>query len=242
MKLSEKLIKWTKEWFEENNRDTAVVGISGGKDSAVVAAVLVHAIGVENVFGVLMPNGVQSDISDSQQVVNELGIKHITVNVNDGYTGLLGEIEKQIGALSDGSKINTAPRLRMTTLYAVAQTLAERDGKKSCVVGTGNAAECYVGYFTKWGDGAHDVNLLKDLWVHEVIQVGDELGYFPNVIHKAPADGLSGSTDEVRLGVTYEQVYKVATGQDVETEAKEKIERLNKIAQHKLCAVPYFQK
>ncbi len=240
MKLSEKLIKWTRNWFEENNRDTAVVGISGGKDSAVVAAVLVHAIGAENVFGVLMPNGVQSDISDSEQVVKELGIKSITVNINAGYTGILNEISSHIGELSSDTKINAAPRMRMTTLYAVAQTLSERDGKKACVVGTGNASEGYVGYFTKWGDGAHDVNLLKDLWVHEVLQIGNELGYFPNIVHKAPTDGLSGSTDEAKLGVTYDEVYKVAVAEKVDEKSKERIDKLHNIAKHKVNPIPYF--
>ncbi len=242
MRLSEKLIEWTKNWFTQNGLKTAVVGISGGKDSAVVAAVLAHAIGKENVVGVLMPNGVQSDISDSIQVVEELGIKNFTINLQKAYDSLLQEVESQIGELSGGTKINSAPRLRMNILYSVAQTLSERDGAKACVVGTGNASECYVGYFTKWGDGGHDVNLLKDLWVHEVLQVGDELGYFPNIIHKAPSDGLSGSTDEEKLGVTYEQVYRVATGEKVDSEAKEKIDRLHKIAKHKIDPIPYFKK
>ncbi len=204
MKISDKLIKWTKEWFEENNRKTAVVGISGGKDSAVVAAVLVHALGSDNVIGVLMPYGIQSDISDSKQVVEELGIKNITVNIGNAYDKLSDEILKETEKLSTEAKINMAPRIRMATVYAIAQTISELDNGKAVVVGTGNASETYVGYFTKWGDGAYDLNLLKDLWVHEVIQVGDELGYFPNIIHKAPTDGLSGKTDEEKLGVTYE--------------------------------------
>ncbi len=241
MKLSEKLIEWTKEWFAVNDRKTAVIGISGGKDSAVVAAVLVHAIGKENVFGVLMPNGVQSDIADSLQVVNELGINHTTINIGTAYGALIDEISEQIVEPTSEAKINISPRLRMTTLYAVAQTLSQSQEAKACVVGTGNAAECYVGYFTKWGDGAHDLNLLRDLWVHEVLQVGDELGYFPNIIHKAPADGLSGSTDEQRLGVTYEEVYRVATNQEVSKEAKEKIDRLHRFAQHKLNPSAYFK-
>ncbi len=240
MKLSEKIIEWTKNWFKDNDRKTAVLGISGGKDSAVVAAVLVHALGAENVFGVLMPNGIQNDISDSEQVVKELGIRSITVNINNAYSGLLDEISSKVGELTCEAKINSAPRLRMTTLYAVAQTLSERDGAKACVVGTGNASECYVGYFTKWGDGAHDVNLLKDLWVDEVKQIGDELGYFPNIVHKAPTDGLSGSTDEAKLGVTYDEIYKFAHGEEVSQEAKERIEKLHKIANHKVNPVPYF--
>ncbi len=242
MKLSEKLIGWTKEWFAQNGLKTAVIGISGGKDSAVVAAVLVHAIGRENVVGVLMPNGEQSDISDSQQVVQELGIRNITVNIKDSYNNLLGEIESQIGEVSKGARINTAPRLRMATLYAVAQTLSENENGRACVVGTGNAGEGFVGYCTKWGDMAHDVNLLKDLWVHEVLQVGDELGYFPNIIHKAPADGLTGSTDEEKLGVTYNDIYRVATGQEISEETRAKVEQLHSSARHKLNPIPYFKK
>ncbi len=242
MKLSERVINWTKEWFLENDRKTAVVGISGGKDSAVVAAILVHALGAENVFAVLMPNGEQSDISDSKQVVEELGIRNITVNIKSSFDGLLSEIKSHLGELSNEASINTAPRIRMSTLYAVAQTLSERDGAKACVVGTGNASEGYVGYCTKWGDMAHDVNLLKDLWVHEVIEIGDELGYFPNIIHKAPADGLSGSTDEEKLGVSYEEVYKTVVGEEVSEKSRARIETLHKLAKHKLNPIPYFKK
>ncbi len=242
MKLSERIIEWIKNWFDENGRKTAVLGISGGKDSAVVAGLLVRAIGAENVVGVMMPNGMQSDIEDSKKVVDELKIRSITVNINEGYTGIIDEIETQIGQLSKEAKINTAPRMRMTTLYAVAQTLSDTQDARACVVGTGNAGEAYVGFCTKWGDTGHDINPLRDLWVHEVLQVGDELGYFPEIVHKMPHDGLGLVGDEEKLGVTYNDIYKVATGIEVEDHIKKRVDQLHKYATHKLNPIPYFKK
>ena len=250
MKLSETAIEWLKNEFDKMGRDTAVIGISGGKDSAVVAALLAKAIGAENVFGVMLPNGEQKDIEDSKQVIRELKINGLLVNIEDEYKASIksadffqnafGVTTKSIEITSEAA-INVAPRLRMTKLYAIAQSLGELN-KKACVVGTGNKSEGYVGYCTKWGDMACDLNPIKDLWVHEVLQIGDELGFFPNIIHKAPDDGLCGKTDEEKLGFSYRDVYEFV--EDKGTVAPEKVEKIKKMhnaALHKINPVPYFK-
>jgi NAD+ synthetase len=252
MKLSDKIIIYLQGEFARMGRDTAVIGISGGKDSAVVAALLAQAIGPANVHGVMMPNGEQKDISDSEQVIRELGINGLIANISDQYEATIRTT--QIASLCDGlastktglavsaeAKINVAPRLRMTKLYEVAQSLGAY-GLHACVAGTGNKAEAYVGYCTKWGDMACDINPIKDLWVHEVLQVGDELGFFPSIIHKTPDDGLCGLTDEERLGFSYDDVYKAVTGAgEVEIGKLHRIARMHQVAQHKLNPIPYFK-
>ena len=250
--LSKYLIDWLVNWFSENGRNTAVIGISGGKDSAVVAALCVKALGAQNVFGVMMPNGNQSDLLDAQQVVDELGIRATVVNIHRSYTSLIEDTnlapmltrnrmhngsELPYERVSPAAEINIAPRLRMTVLYAIAQTLSQ-DGRHACVVGTGNLCEATVGYTTKWGDAACDVNPLRNLTVSEVIQVGDELGYFPNIVHKTPSDGLTGLTDEENLGFAYADVERYLKGELVPMDVRTKIMKKAKAARHKLMPIP----
>lgn len=243
-KLSEQIVEWLRSWFEENGRKTAVIGISGGKDSAVVAALCVRALGPENVFGVLMPNGEQPDIADAKQVVEELGIRHAVVNIHDAYIAVSGATMQALCDFpSQGASINIQPRVRMTVLYAIAQTLSERDGAHACVVGTGNFSEAMVGYTTKWGDAACDVDPIGNLWVEEVIQVGDELGYYPNIIHKTPSDGLCGRTDEDNLGFTYAQVRAFFEAPDTLSEdVKEAIQKRYIASAHKRNSIPCFSR
>lgn len=249
MNLSEKIIEWIKIEFSKMDRDTAVLGISGGKDSAVVAALLAKAIGAENVFGVMLPNGSQKDIEDSKQVIKELGINGLLVNIEPQYRESVKPAEvfqkaagftAEIIETTSEAAINVAPRLRMTKLYDIAQSLGAL-GKKACVAGTGNKSEGYVGYFTKWGDMACDFNPIKDLWLHEVLQVGDELGYFPNIIHKTPNDGLCGMADEEKLGFSYKELYDFAEGENsVSPEKSEKIKKMHKYSEHKRSPIPYY--
>ena len=234
MKLSQKIIQWLQGWFTKNHRKTAVIGISGGKDSAVVAGLCKEALGSQNVVGIMMPNGVQSDISDSEQVVNELGIRFGVANIKPAYDAILQCVEEALGyQASDGAKINIAPRIRMTVLYAISQTISETEAAQACVVGTGNRGEAEVGYTTKHGDSACDVNPIRNLWVDTVLQVGDELGYYPQVVHKAPSDGLCGKTDEDRLGFSYSQVKAAFTGGDVPAEQLTKIMKAHAASEHK---------
>ena len=188
-KVLNELTVWIRDWFEENGRDcNAIVGISGGKDSSVAAALCVRALGVDRVIGVLMPNGEQSDIAMSRLLVEHLGIRHFVVNIHDGYQGLLGEVRRQLGDVSRDTEINLAPRLRMATLYAVAQS---NNGR---VANTCNLSEDWVGYSTRYGDSAGDFSPLSMLCVREVKALGRELGLPECLVEKVPIDGLCGQT------------------------------------------------
>lgn len=191
-----------KDYFVKNgNKNTkAIIGISGGKDSTVAAALLVRALGPERVLGVLMPCGKQTDISDSYRVVETLGIPHIEVNIGQTMGYLTEAIPNDLfGQNNPAYFTNTPARLRMTTLYGVAALVGGR------VINTGNASELYVGYTTKYGDLAGDFAILKNYYVRDVIAIGDALDEIPSeLIHKTPGDGMSGKTDEDNMGFTYE--------------------------------------
>lgn len=235
-KLKDKAVAWLKAEFEKTGRDTAVVGCSGGKDSSVVIALCVEALGAENVVAVLMPNGRQDDFADATELVHHTGVRHAVVNISEPYQAFVKVMDPL--SLSEQARINLAPRIRMATLYAVAQSL---DGK-STVVGTGNRSEAYVGYFTKWGDGAHDINPLQNLWVDEVIAVGDALGLPHHLVHKAPSDGLCGKTDEESLGVTYAEIKAYATTGTCGFPGKDAlIEQMHQYSEHKRNPIPGFK-
>lgn len=234
--LKDDIVQWIRDYFEKAGGKGAVIGISGGKDSTVVAGLLVEALGVDRVCGVLMPNGTQKDIQDSKRVVDILGINSDIVNIGNAYDKLVSEMGYSI-FLTDEAKINIAPRLRMTALYAIGQTLGYR------VAGTGNACEAYVGYCTKWGDTAHDFNPIAELTVDEVIGVGMALGLPHDLLLKAPADGLSGSTDEERLGVTYAQIAEVReNGTCGNEEADVNIKTKHLMSLHKFEPIPHYSK
>ena len=200
-KVTEDIILWIREWFEKNGKGcNAILGISGGKDSSVAAALCVAALGKERVIGVLMPNGEQHDIDMSQKLVDHLGIESYTVNIKAGYEGLLNEVSKQLGGVSKDTEINLAPRVRMATLYAVGQS---RNGR---VVNTCNLSEDWVGYSTRYGDSVGDFSPLSMLCVREVKAIGRYLGLPEDLIEKVPIDGLCGQTDEEKLGFTYEML------------------------------------
>ena len=244
MSLKEDAVKFVKDYFEKNgNSETkAIIGISGGKDSSTVAALCCEALGRDRVFGVLMPNGVQSDIDYSRKLCDFLGIKNITVNIQDGYNGLSETIKSAVGVdeLSDQFKTNTPSRLRMTTLYGVAALIG--NARISC---NGNLSERLAGFFTLWGDGAGDFAPLAYLYVNEVIQLGTELGLPDELVHKAPSDGMCGMTDEDKLGFTYDELQKVAEGKESEVAPAqvEKIRaKINSVSWKKeLLNIPSFK-
>ncbi len=229
----ENVCKWIRAKKDETGAKGFILGISGGKDSAVVAGLLVKAVGKENVYGVMMPNDVQPDISDSKQVCEDLGIPHTTVNIHDAFQG----IKNQLGEIQNNETlINMQPRLRMTTLYALAQ-------EKGCLVcGTGNRSEAYIGYCTKWGDTACDLNPIAQFNTEEVIAIGDYLNVTKTVVHKAPTDGLSGKSDEEKIGFTYEELNEyMETGKIENEDKKAKIEKMHKISRHKFEPIPIFK-
>ena len=203
-KTKDEVVQWIRDYFTENGPEcSAVIGISGGKDSTIVAALCVEALGKDRVFGVMMPNGIQADIKDSIQVVKALGISSVTVNISGAYSKLMAAVGSGLeDGVSEQTKVNLPPRLRMATLYAVAQSLPS-GGR---VANTCNMSEDYVGYSTKFGDSAGDFSPLANLMVHEVRQIGYELPVPRELVDKTPADGLCGKTDEDNLGFTYAQL------------------------------------
>lgn len=233
-KVKNECVKWIKDFFEENGKGcNAVVGISGGKDSSVVAALCVEALGKDRVIGVLMPNGEQSDIDMAKLLVNHLGIRHFTVNIKDAVEGLTKNIPFDI---SEQSRVNLPPRIRMTTLYAVSQS---NNGR---VANTCNMSEDYVGYSTRYGDAAGDFSPCANLTVREVKAIGRVLGLPDVLVDKVPIDGLCGKTDEENLGFTYAELDRYIREGEIDDKAKkEKIDRLHKMNLFKLEVMPSFK-
>ena len=244
--IKDRLVDWIRDYFDHNGPGcTAVVGISGGKDSSVTAALCVEALGKDRVLGVLMPNGIQSDIADAIALVEHPDIKHLVVNIGDTTKALTAAIEGAEGfdliaaSMSRDSIINMPARIRMTTLYAVGQSLP----KGGRVANTCNRSEDYVGYSTKYGDAAGDFSPLQNILVEEVRQLGHELGLPDFLIDKTPSDGLSGQTDEDKLGFTYAQLdHYILTGQCQDPDIQAKIDRMHAMNLHKLQLMPAFKK
>ena len=233
-KVKDACVSWIRKFFEENGAGcNAIVGISGGKDSSTVAALCARALGVGRVIGVLMPCGVQSDIDAAKKLVAHLGIKHYVVNIRDAVEGLKKNLPFD---LSRQSAINLPARVRMTTLYAVAQS---HNGR---VANTCNLSEDWVGYATRYGDGAGDFSPLSRLTVTEVKAIGRTLGLPEDLVEKVPIDGLSGKTDEENLGFTYAELDRyIRTGMIDDGETKEKIDRLHAANLFKLLPMPAFE-
>lgn len=234
-------IKWIKDYVENSNAKGVVIGISGGKDSAVVTAMCVKAFGKEKVIGVSMPcNSIQSDFDDAKLVAETYDIKFVENNLTESYRIFEDELNSTVKKLnrdeiSEDAKVNIKPRLRMTTLYAIAQTLGY------LVIGTGNLCEAMVGYTTKWGDNASDFNPIGNFTVAEVLKIGELLGVPDRIINKAPSDGLGGKTDEEKLGVKYSQIEEMIEKGDTEESAKEIIIKKYNSSKHKREMVPIFR-
>ncbi len=229
-------IDWIKSWFAENGEGcTAVVGISGGKDSSVVAALCVAALGRERVLGVLMPQGVQADIDYSRDLCETLGIKNITVNVKNAIDAVMGELDGVL-EVSNQTRFNLPPRIRMSVLYAVSQSVNGR------VANTCNLSEDYVGYSTKFGDSAGDFSPLSRLTVAEVKAIGRVLGLPEKFIEKPPIDGLCGKTDEDNLGFTYAVLDRYIREGIIDcAQTKEKIDSMHRRNLFKLLPMPCFE-
>lgn len=230
------LIEWIRDWFDKNGKDCkAVIGISGGKDSTVVAGLMAKALGKDRVVGVMMPNGTQYDISDSYHVCEFLDIPHYEVNIKAAYDGVLAELEKISVEPTKQTLCNLPPRLRMSTLYAISQSLNGR------VINTCNLSETVVSWETRWGDAVGDMSPLAKLTVQEVKAIGKYLGLPIDLVDKAPSDGLCGSTDEDALGVKYLQIDEVIrTGSTEDKEAERIVLKKYNDTMFKRLPIPVF--
>ena len=197
------IVKWIQKWFEQNGKGcNAVIGISGGKDSTIAAALCVRALGKDRVIGVLLPNGKQ-DTKDAEEVCNILDIPKYMINIKNGVAATLNEFERLGIEASEQTKINIPPRERTKVIRAICQSMNGR------MVNTCNLSEDYVGYFTIGGDGDGDFAPLGKLTATEVIEIGRYLKELPaRLVDKAPADDLCGKTDEDNLGFSYEMLDK----------------------------------
>ena len=238
-RVKDEIVEWITDWFEENgNGCKAVVGVSGGKDSSVVAALCVAALGKDRVIGVLMPNGEQSDIKYSHMLCDHLGIKNYTVNVGPAINGVLDSIHENAADIevTEQATTNLPARIRMATLYAVSQSVNGR------VANTCNLSEDWVGYSTKFGDAAGDFSPLSRLTVSKVKAIGRELGLPAELVDKTPSDGLCGKTDEMNLGFSYDVLDKYIRTGVIEDEAvKVKIDSMHMKNLFKLQPMPCFE-
>ncbi|MCQ2449083.1 MAG: NAD(+) synthase [Clostridia bacterium] len=232
-KVKNECVAWIRRFFEENGKGcNAVVGISGGKDSSVVAALCAEALGKDRVIGVLMPCGVQHDIDMAELLVKHLDIKHYVVNIKDAVEGLKNSMPFEMSAQTN---INLPPRIRMATVYAVAQS---HNGR---VANTCNLSEDWVGYATRYGDAAGDFSPCSQLTVAEVKQIGRVLGLPAVLVDKVPIDGLCGKTDEENLGFTYAELDRyIRTGEIDDLQKKARIDDLHAKNLFKLQLMPAF--
>ena len=235
VKVKNECVAWIRKFFEENGPGcNAVLGVSGGKDSSVAAALCVEALGKDRVIGVLMPNGEQFDIDMSYLLCDHLGIRHYVVNIHDAVQGVLSAIPKEL-EITQQSKVNLPPRIRMSTLYAVSQSCNGR------VVNTCNLSEDWVGYSTRYGDSVGDFSPLSHLTVDEVKQVGRVLGLPDVLVDKVPIDGLCGKTDEDNLGFTYAVLDRyIRTGEIDDPATKQRIDEMHRKNLFKLQLMPSF--
>ena len=235
-KVTEQCVQWIRDFFENNGKGcNAVVGISGGKDSSVAAALCVKALGRDRVIGVLTPQGTQHDIDMAYLLVNHLGIKHYEVNIKAAVDGLLASFPKEL-EMSTLTRTNLPPRIRMSTLYAVSQSVNGR------VANTCNLSEDWVGYSTRYGDSVGDFSPMSHLTVTEVKEIGRVLGLPDVLVDKTPIDGLCGKTDEENLGFTYAVLDRyIRTGEIDDEKTKELIDRKHKANLFKLELMPSFK-
>ena len=240
----EELVTWIRDWFKVNGDGcNAVIGISGGKDSTIAAALCVEALGKDRVIGVLMPDKTQPDIDDSYRVVKWLDIKYLTVNIGETTNAVYNTINEALKRedcklsfeVTNQAKFNLPPRIRMSTLYAVSQC---NNGR---VVNTCNLSETLLGWETRWGDAVGDFSPFANLLVSEVVEIGKLLNVPFDLVVKAPADNLCGKTDEQQFGFTYALFDKyVRTGEIADQELKAIIDKRVKNNWFKHSPIPAF--
>jgi NAD+ synthase len=233
--MKDACVQWIRNFFEENGKGcNAVVGISGGKDSSIAAALCVEALGKDRVIGVLMPQGQQHDIDKAQMLVDHLGIRHYIINIKDAVDAVIAQMDGKL-ELTAQARQNLPPRIRMSTLYAVSQSCNGR------VCNTCNLSEDWVGYSTRYGDSVGDFSPMSTLTVTEVKQIGHLLNLPAELVEKVPIDGLCGKTDEENLGFTYAELDRyIRTGEIDDPDKKVIIDRKHEINLFKLQLMPIF--
>lgn len=244
-KVTNEIIEFIRDYYRKNNLKGAVIGISGGKDSGVVAGLFAKALGPENVVGVWIPcHSKEEDKQDAIKVANHFGFELMEYDLTPEYDSYVRQIKEKHDATDEDLKdanINIKPRMRTATLYYHAAMLSSlRDGT-FIVPGTSNKCEIYVGYFTKGGDNVADIQVLADLTVDEVIKIGEYIGVPNSVVHKTPDDGLSVQSDEEKLGVSYKDIAKVMAGEPVDEEVRDIVLRLHRRNAHKFN-IPTYRK
>ena len=243
VKEKDRIIQFIRDYYQKNNLKGAVLGISGGKDSGVVAGLMCEALGKENVVGVTLPcHSRPSDREDALLVSQKFGFEMLNIDLTDTYDSFKKQIEL-LGEFSEeethNSDINIKPRLRMASVYYLAALLSAIKGGTYIVPGTSNACELYVGYFTKGGDSVYDIAPIYSLTVEEVIKVGEVIGVPEKVLYRTPDDGLSGMSDEEKMGVRYSDIAKVINGEELDEKERAKIEDLHRKAGHKFNTPVY---
>lgn len=244
-KEKDKIVSFIREYFRKNNLGGVVIGISGGKDSGVVAGLFADAIGSENIIGITMPcHSNENDKKDALKVSEYFDFEMINIDLTDTFNSFKKQINN-LGNFSEkelkNSDINIKPRLRMSTLYYIAALYSAIKGKTYIVAGTGNKCEEFVGYFTKGGDSVSDIKVLSDLTVEEVIKIGEELNVPKEVLYKTPNDGLSNISDEEKIGVKYSDIAKYINNEKLDEDTKKKIQELHENCNHKFY-IPTYKK
>ncbi len=241
---TKKIIEFIRNYYNENKLGGVILGISGGKDSGVVAALFTEAIGKENVIGVTLPcHSKDEDRIDAKLVSDYYGFELINFDITSTFDSFKDEL-KNLGEFTQeevkNSDINLKPRLRMATLYYLAALYSALKNKTYLVAGTSNKCELYVGYFTKGGDSVHDISTIADFTVDEVIAIGEYLKVPEKVLYKKPNDGLSNQTDEDKLGVKYKDIASyIENSNSVDKETGEKIQKLHNRNLHKFNIPTY---
>lgn len=241
---TEKVVDFVRDYYKRNNLGGAVLGVSGGKDSGIVLAILVKALGKENVVGLTLPcHSMKQDKDLAHVVADYYGVKLYNLDLTTTFDAFTDAVKEGFGEVSEeqlkDSDINLKPRLRTASVYYYAAMLSKVRGKPYLVAGTSNKCELFVGYFTKGGDNVHDIATIADFTVSEVIQIGEYLDVPKEVLYRTPSDGLSGMSDEDKLGVKYLEIEKYIAGEDLDPAISERIEKLHKSSRHKFSIPTY---
>lgn len=241
------IVNFIQDYYKKNGLGGAVIGVSGGKDSGVVLALLVKALGKDNVVGLTLPcHSMKQDKDLAHVVADYYGVKLYNLDLTDAYDSFVNSFKEGFGEVDDDclkdSNINLKPKLRMSSLYYYAAMLSKVRGKPYLVVGTSNKCELFVGYFTKGGDNVCDIALIADFTVSEVIKIGEYLNVPKEVLYRTPSDGLSGMSDEDKLGVKYAEIEQYFIDKDkLNEDVRNKIEKLHNSSKHKFN-IPTYRK